>query len=576
MFFAETEETVSEETVSEMVVDPIYYPFTTFTKNGHVSVSHFKRCIYGDRKDNNIKKLVKKLFNFAARPILIISIKYYKLIKNNWIINADNMVGKSQTIKVTVDKSHLFTLGEKMYRESIEFLRELVNNAYDADATRVNIFIGEEQIVVEDNGNGMHEKGLEQFFTIGSEEKKTHSVSPKFGRKRIGQFGIGKFSALSLASEFIVESIKGKNKYSVIFNKMNWQDSEHWELPIHKERASPLEQEGTQVVLNKLTKKINVSEAEKYIRQSVPLRAKKFSVYLNNKKISAKTIPGKIFPIRIPLMYGIIEGEIIVALNSNDVDEPGVETRVRQVLIKREFFGLDKKYHQGLSRICGSINADFLPLMASRTDFVADSEEYKLFYRIMQTELEKILKDIKKLSETKDVKKMNKELQEVMSHLREALLLNPDFIPQGRAVRRLKEEGRSQAAAGITINKDRIQKEDASEREEGEKKSKEKNEKPNIEAKPVVIKRIKLKKLGVSCGIVSLGETGPEVVSQGNMIYINQDHSLYQKFFKKRELLSLHFFRLITQELVLMKKLRITAREAFDWQSKLLKDALHK
>lgn len=40
-------------------------------------------------------------------------------------------------IKVTVDKSHLFTLGEKMYRESIEFVRELVNNAYDADATEV-------------------------------------------------------------------------------------------------------------------------------------------------------------------------------------------------------------------------------------------------------------------------------------------------------------------------------------------------------------------------------------------------------------------------------------------------------
>lgn len=491
-------------------------------------------------------------------------------------IDAYNMEIKSQTIKVTVDKSHLFTLGEKMYRESIEFLRELVNNAYDADATRVNIYIEEKRIVIEDNGNGMNEKGLEQFFTIGSEEKKTHSVSPKFGRKRIGQFGIGKFSALSLADEFIIESIKGKNKYSVIFNKMNWKDSENWELPINKWQANPLEQEGTRVILNKLTKKINVSEAEKYIRQSVPLRAKKFCVYLNNKKISAKTIPGKIFPIRIPLMYGIIEGEIILALNSDDVDEPGIETRVKQVLIKREFFGLDKKYHQGLSRICGSINADFLPLMASRTDFVVDSEEYKIFYRIVQTELEKILKDIKNLAETKDVKKMNQELQEVMGHLREALLLNPEFIPQGRAVRRLKEEGRSQPAAGITINKDGIRKKNDDEREEKEKQPKDKNEKPKIEAKPVVIKRIKLQKLGVSCGIVSLGETGSEVISQGNMIYINQDHPLYQKFFKKRELLSLHFFRLITQEIVLMKKLRITAREAFDWQSKLLKDALHK
>ena len=40
-----------------------------------------------------------------------------------------------RTIAVTVDKSHLITIGEKLYAESIELIRELVNNAYDADAT---------------------------------------------------------------------------------------------------------------------------------------------------------------------------------------------------------------------------------------------------------------------------------------------------------------------------------------------------------------------------------------------------------------------------------------------------------
>ncbi len=110
-----------------------------------------------------------------------------------------------------------------MYRESIEFVRELVNNAYDADATEVKVWIEEDKIVVEDNGSGMNEKGLEQFFTVGSEEKRVRNVSPRFGRKRIGQFGIGKFSALSLAEQFIVESVKGKYKYSVVFDKLDWQ-----------------------------------------------------------------------------------------------------------------------------------------------------------------------------------------------------------------------------------------------------------------------------------------------------------------------------------------------------------------
>ncbi len=39
------------------------------------------------------------------------------------------MLKKQSKIKVKADKSHLLTLGEKMCRESIEFVRELVNNA---------------------------------------------------------------------------------------------------------------------------------------------------------------------------------------------------------------------------------------------------------------------------------------------------------------------------------------------------------------------------------------------------------------------------------------------------------------
>ncbi len=39
-------------------------------------------------------------------------------------------------LQVTIDKSHLVAIGERLYAESVELLRELVNNAYDADAAR--------------------------------------------------------------------------------------------------------------------------------------------------------------------------------------------------------------------------------------------------------------------------------------------------------------------------------------------------------------------------------------------------------------------------------------------------------
>ena len=496
------------------------------------------------------------------------------------------MFNKTNKIKVTVDKSHLFTLGEKMYRESIEFVRELVNNGYDADATEVFVLIDDEKIIVSDNGSGMNAKGLEQFFTIGSEEKKANSLSPRFGRKRIGQFGIGKFSALALADEFIVESVKGKDKYTVVFNRALWKSDQSWDLPITKEPASPLDKEGTKIILNKLIKKVSLVEAEKYLRQSVPLRAKKFNVYLNNKKISAKTVPGRIVSINIKTMYGLIEGEIIVALNASDVDEPGVECRVKQALVKRDLFGLERKYHQAVAKITGSINADFLPLISARTDFVIDSQEYKLFYQLLRVQLEKILIELKKQSETKNFQKVNQELQEVMKQIKEALLMNPDFIPQGKAVARLNKQARQAKAAASAFIKEKKDSQATGEPENGEKKNapeaaKIKEEKapearPKIDAKPLVVKRIQLKKLGISCGIVSLGPEGPEALSQGNLIYINQDKPLYQKFYKKRDLLGLHLMRLITQEIVLMKKSRITAADAFSWQGKLLQDALGK
>ncbi len=44
-------------------------------------------------------------------------------------------------IEVTVDKSHIVTIGERLYGESVELIRELINNAYDADATEVKVTI---------------------------------------------------------------------------------------------------------------------------------------------------------------------------------------------------------------------------------------------------------------------------------------------------------------------------------------------------------------------------------------------------------------------------------------------------
>jgi len=478
------------------------------------------------------------------------------------------MTKQQKIIKVQIDKSHLLTLGEQMYGESIELVRELVNNAYDADATEVHISVGPESITVEDNGSGMSEKGLAQFFTVGSQEKRLNSRSPKFGRKRIGQFGIGKFAALSAADQFIVESKKGNWVHRVIFDRDDWQKSDKWELPISKEPATTFDHNGTKVILTKLRKHFTPKDIKKYLHESIPLRAKKFAVYLNEIRITKKEIIGRKFTVNLKTGYGLIEGEIIIALNTKDINGSGVVCRVKQVLVKRELFGLENRFSsQLLNRVCGEVNADFLPVLASRSDFIRDSNEYRIFYKIMNHFLFKILEKLKQESKVKNLKKISKQLKEVLLMVREALELNPDFVPKGKAVARLKKQ--AQKAKQERTKKEKNQ--------ESFSKEKPAEEKPKADLiTPEVNHRIRLKKLGVSVGVVSLGEQAEESFAEGNLIYINQDHPLYKKFILNQELFALHLARLITKEIILMKRLRITARQAYEYQSKLLTDVFVK
>ncbi|MDD5041389.1 MAG: ATP-binding protein [Candidatus Peribacteraceae bacterium] len=83
-------------------------------------------------------------------------------------------------IQIRFDKSHLVTIGERLYGESLELLRELISNAYDADAENVWIEAVPDRLSVRDDGWGMDEAGLREYFNIGSQNKKIAPLSPRF------------------------------------------------------------------------------------------------------------------------------------------------------------------------------------------------------------------------------------------------------------------------------------------------------------------------------------------------------------------------------------------------------------
>jgi len=486
-------------------------------------------------------------------------------------------------LPVTVDKSHLITIGERLYSESIELIRELVNNAYDADATEVDIKMTDESIEVKDNGVGMAREGLRQYFNIGSPEKIVKNKSPIFHRDLIGQFGIGKFASLSACECFEVCTQKGDFAAKVTFDKIEWEkEGDQWNLPLQILPSDKERGDGTTVTLLRLKREFEPEEVVRKIVEGTPLKAQNFVVRLNGLRITPRSLSGHRIPFLEGTDFGPVHGEIIILPSSTAApEELGIEVKVKQVTIKREFFGLE---HLGkiASRVQGEVHGNFLPVTTDRTGFVLDSPQYHAFKKVMEKVIQEVEGILKRLAGHKEKRKAGRALKEALQRVHRALALNPDLSPFGAIP--LAGEGEGMGGAGVVTKKldrkgeNEIPPNEVGKGDEGvqppnqQKKVKKKSPKIKRLTPNAVVRRMKFGETGVSVCIDDFGEDGPECFTEGTVIYINQQHPLYQREAKKQETYLLNVTRLITQEISLMKDTR-SPRLAFSRQSKLLRDA---
>ncbi len=477
-------------------------------------------------------------------------------------------------LPVTVDKSHLITIGERLYAESIELIRELVNNAYDADATEVRVTIRDDLIRVEDNGAGMDLEGLKQYFNIGSPEKLQKPKSPRFRRDRIGQFGIGKFASLSACERFEVETQKGSFAARVVFDKSAWeQEGDHWRLPFERQEADQQRGDGTTVSLLQLIRRFDPKEVERRIVEGVPLKAPNFQVWLNGERVKPRALSGHRIPVLDGTPYGPIHGEILVLPASvSDPGPPGIEIKVKQVTVRRDLFGAES-WGRAAERLRGEIHADFLPVTTDRSGFVQDSAEYLAFREVISRVMNEVRAIVRQLTGQREKRAASKALREALERIHRALARNPDLSPFGP----LPEagaggEGRGAASSGET---GKAREEVVGGPEAPPTKKKRAVKKPKVKrlTPDAVVKRLRIGHEGVSCCLDHFGEDGPECYSEGTVIYINRDHPLYRREARRGETHTMHLARLLTQEITLMKDAPRDPRKAFDRQSKLLRDA---
>jgi hypothetical protein len=122
-------------------------------------------------------------------------------------------------LTLSTDERVIARVTDGIYRHPGSAIRELISNAYDADATRVVIKTDAprfDRIAIEDNGHGMTPEALTYLLRhIGGSAKRSEHFGPSLGitsqsdpmlspkgRRLIGKIGIGLFSVSQLTHAF--------------------------------------------------------------------------------------------------------------------------------------------------------------------------------------------------------------------------------------------------------------------------------------------------------------------------------------------------------------------------------------
>lgn len=137
----------------------------------------------------------------------------------------------TDTVRFSVDTGIINRLGKELVSKKETAVSELVKNAYDADATEVNLFfINSEQVGgqlhIIDNGIGMtRDQLVNGFMRLASTDKIHNEISPKFRRKRAGRKGIGRFSTQRLGNKLTILT-KTENSLKTLKLTIDWANYE--------------------------------------------------------------------------------------------------------------------------------------------------------------------------------------------------------------------------------------------------------------------------------------------------------------------------------------------------------------
>lgn len=146
---------------------------------------------------------------------------------------------KPSTLHFNVSSGLKSVLGKDLITDDEVAIFELVKNSFDAEATQVDLFFGDHEIIVADNGTGMSYQDIQdKWLFVAYSSKRSSSRGEDFrndiaDRKHYaGSKGIGRFSSDRLGELVILQTRPRSEKSGPVHSiKVNWSlfDENHLE-----------------------------------------------------------------------------------------------------------------------------------------------------------------------------------------------------------------------------------------------------------------------------------------------------------------------------------------------------------
>lgn len=172
-----------------------------------------------------------------------------------------------ENIRFSIDAGVVNRLGRELVSKKETAVVELIKNAFDADAVKVDVSFSntdEGEIIVDDNGNGMTEEQVKYgYMRIATDDKVNEPLSPKYNRRRAGRKGIGRFATQRLGRvlQIITQTISSDLALKIIIDWDKFESGkELFEIENHIEKIPKEKISGTTLIISGIRDEWNESE----------------------------------------------------------------------------------------------------------------------------------------------------------------------------------------------------------------------------------------------------------------------------------------------------------------------------